>query len=339
MTSRFTFTRRQALAGLATAASARPVQAATTINLGVLRLESHAPGFIAVERGYFVQEGLAVTLRYFEAAQPLAVAIASRDADFGVTAMSGGLISLAEKGAIKVMGGALAEEKGISGAILLASNKAYDSGLTSPSKLAGHSFGITTTGSSFHYMAAKVAQANGVAPSSLVLRPLQKIGALVGALTSSQIDAWVIQPNIARRMLAGGAAKQIGLVTDYLPDYQVTVAFGSTANVTQDRAKTQAFLRAYSRGVDDYNAAVVDKTATADEVRTIGAIVHKYVDADAPAETALANFIGGAMRINKGLAMSMHSLLDQLDWFKTEGMVKPAITPEILFDTSYVKIA
>ena len=40
-------------------------------------------------------------------AQPMAVAIASGDVDYAVTAISGGLISLAQKGAIKVIGGAL----------------------------------------------------------------------------------------------------------------------------------------------------------------------------------------------------------------------------------------
>ncbi len=87
-----------------------PARAATR-NLAVLHLASHAPSFIAHERGYFKDAGLDIELKFFEAAQPSAVAIASGDADFGVTAMSGGLISLAQKGAVKVIGGALIEEK------------------------------------------------------------------------------------------------------------------------------------------------------------------------------------------------------------------------------------
>jgi NitT/TauT family transport system substrate-binding protein len=336
-------TRRQALAGIAAAGAATATgvitaSAATPVNLGVIRLASQAPTFIAVERGYFDKEGLAVTLKYFEAAEPLAVAIAARSADYGVTAMSGGLISLSEKGAIKVIGGALTEEKGLVGAVILASNKAYEAGLTSPAKLAGHSFGITTTGSSFHYMAYKIAQANNIPMSAITLRPLQKVGAVVGALTSGQIDAWAIQPNIARKMLADGTAKQIGIVSDYAPNYQVTTVFCSTANAKDERAKTEAFLRAYSRAVDDYNAAVVDKTASKDEVVEVAKIVHKYIEVDSPFEEAFANFTQGAMRINKGLAMELGSLKDQLDWFKSEKMVKDTITPEMLFDTSYVKV-
>ena len=50
-----------------------------------------------------------VEFKYFQAAQPMAVAVASGDVDYAVTAISGGLISLAEKGAARVIGGALSE--------------------------------------------------------------------------------------------------------------------------------------------------------------------------------------------------------------------------------------
>ena len=335
-----TMNRRQALWGMgalsAASAFGLPARAATR-NLAVLHLASHAPSFIAFERGYYKDAGLDIELKFFEAAQPMAVAIASGDADFGVTAMSGGLISLAQKNAIKVIGGALTEEKGITGAIVLASNKAYEAGLTDPSKLTGKTFGITTAGSSFHFMAHKIAQANNIKLSDIELRPLQKLGALIGALSTGQIDAWAIQPSVAKKMIRDGAAKQIGLVSDYAPNYQVTTAFTSTKNAKDERAMTEAFVKAYSKAIADYNAAFVDKTANAAEVDALAQIVHKYVESDSPAEVAKQNLIDGSMRINQGLALSLDSCLEQLEWFKSEGMVKDAITNEQLFDTSYVK--
>ena len=336
----FTMNRRQALWGMgalgAAAAFSLPARAATR-NLAVLHLASHAPSFIAFERGYYKDAGLDIDLKFFEAAQPMAVAIASGDADFGVTAMSGGLISLAQKDAVKVIGGALTEEKGITGAIVLASNKAYDAGLTDPSKLAGKSFGITTAGSSFHFMAHKIAQANNIKLSDIELRPLQKLGAIIGALSTGQIDAWVIQPSVAKKMISEGAAKQIGVFADYAPNYQVTTAFTSTKNAKDERKLTESFVQAYSKAIADYNAAFVDKTADAAEVDALAQIVHKYVESDSPAEVAKQNLIDGSMRINQGLALSLDSCVEQLEWFKSEGMVKDAITNEQLFDTSYVK--
>jgi NitT/TauT family transport system substrate-binding protein len=336
----FTLNRRQALLamGATTAAAAfgMPARAATR-NLAVLNLASHAPSFIAFERGYFKEAGLDIELKFFEAAQPMAVAIASGDAEFGVTAMSGGLISLAQKDAVKVVGGALTEEKGIVGAVILASNKAYEAGLTDPSKLAGKSFGITTSGSSFHFMAHKIASANNIKLADIQLRPLQKLGAVVGALSTGQIDAWAIQANVANKMIREGAAKKIGLVSDYAPDYQVTTAFTSTKNAKDERALTESFIKAYAKAIDDYNAAFVDKTSNDEERDALAKIVHKYVEKDSPFDAAKQNLIEGAMRINKGMNLSLKSCVEQLEWFKAEGMVKDAISNEQLFDTSYVK--
>ncbi|WP_290691525.1 MULTISPECIES: ABC transporter substrate-binding protein [unclassified Haematobacter] len=336
-----TLNRRQTLIGMGAlgtaAAVGLPARAAQTRNLAVLHLASHAPSFIAFERGYYKDAGLDIELKFFEAAQPMAVAIASRDADFGVTAMSGGLISLAEKDAIKVIGGALSEEKGLVGNVILASNKAHEAGLTDPSKLGGHSFGITTAGSSFHFMAHKIAQANNIPMDEIQLRPLQKLGAIVGALSTGQIDAWAIQPNVARKMIRENAAQQIGLVSDYAPDYQVTTAFTSTRNAAEERAMTEAFVAAYSRAIADYNAAFVDNTATEEERDALARIVHKYVESDSPFDTAKQNLIDGAMRINPGLALSLGSCVEQLNWFRSEGMVKDTVTEAQLFDTSYVK--
>ncbi|SHL54312.1 ABC transporter substrate-binding protein [Roseibium suaedae] len=336
----FKINRRQALYGMgalgASAAFGLPAFAATR-NLAVLHLASHAPSFIAFERGYFKEAGLEIDLKFFEAAQPMAVAIASGDADFGVTAMSGGLISLAQKDAVKVIGGALREEKGLPGAVVLASNKAYDAGLTDPSKLAGKTFGITTAGSSFHFMAHKIAEANNVKLSDIELRPLQKLGAIVGALSTGQIDAWAIQPSVAKKLIREGAAKQIGLVSDYAPNYQVTTAFTSTKNAKEERALTESFVAAYSKAIADYNAAFVDKTADSAEIDALAAIVHKYVETGSAADVAKQNLIDGAMRINQDLALSLDSCVEQLEWFKSEGMVKDSISNDQLFDTSYVK--
>ncbi|SOC81963.1 NitT/TauT family transport system substrate-binding protein [Ensifer adhaerens] len=336
----FTLNRRQALIGMGAAAAAASLGAparAAARHLAVLHLASHAPSFIAFERGYFKEAGLDIELKFFEAAQPMAVAIASGDADFGVTAMSGGLVSLAQKGAVKVIGGALTEEKGTIGAIILASNKAYEAGLTDPSKLAGKSFGITTAGSSFHFMAYKIAKANNIPMSEIQLRPLQKLGALVGAITSGQIDAWAIQPNVARKLIREGAAKQIGLVSDYAPDYQVTTAFTSTKNAKSERDLTEAFVKAYSRAIADYNAAFVDKTANDAEREAQAKIVYKYVDSDSPFDVAMQNLVDGAMRINNGLALSIGSCIEQVDWMKSEDMIQESVSKDQLFDTSYVK--
>jgi NitT/TauT family transport system substrate-binding protein len=264
----------------------------------------------------------------------MAVAIASGDVDFAVTAISGGLLSLADKGAIKVIGGALSEESGIDGQKILASNAAFQAGLTSPTGLDGKRFGMTQAGSSFHYMGAKIAAAEGVKPEFV---PLQKVGAIIGALKSGQIDAWSIVPHIAKPLAGSGAVHIIGNVAEYLPNYQVTTVFTSARNATDERGLTESFLKSFSAGAADYNAAMVDRTEGDEAMNAMVDLIHKYVYADRPREKAAPSIIDGSMRINREAAINVDSVADQLAWFQSEGLVADTITLDTFLDTSYVQ--
>ena len=332
------FNRRQTLLtmGAATAVGlAAPALAQQRkITVGALRFTSHAGTFVAVQRGYFEEAGLDVELRFFDAAQPMAVAIASGDVDYAITAISGGLVSLAQKGAVKVIGGALQEEVGIDGQKFLVSDAAYQAGITAPGQLDGKSFGITQAGSSFHYMGSKMAEAEGI---SLTYKPLQKVGAIIGALKSAQIDAWSIVPHIAKPLAGSGAVHIIGDVATYLPDYQVTTVFTSAENAQNEQQMTQDFIAAYSKGVADYNDAMITKAGGEDGVMSMVDLIHQYVYTDRPREDAAPSIINGTMRLNEGAAMNVASIADQLSWFQSEGLVDADITLETLIDTSYVK--
>lgn len=333
-----TFNRRQTLgligAAAATGLAAPAIAQNKKIVVGALRFTSHSASFIAVERAYFRDAGLDVELRFFQAAQPMAVAIASGDVDYAVTAISGGLISLADKGAIKVIGGALSEEPGIDGQKILASDAAFQAGLTSPAGLAGKKFGISTAGSSFHYMGSKVAEAEGI---DMSFTPLQKVGAIIGALKSGQIDAWSIVPHIAKPLAGSGAVHIIGNVSDYLPNYQVTTVFTSAANANDERQQTSDFLKAFSMGASDYNAAMIDKSGGEDGVNEMVDLIHKYVYNDRERAKAAPSIINGTMRINEGARMNVASVQDQLSWFQSEGLIDSAITLDTFVDTSYVE--
>lgn len=333
-----TFNRRQTLGLIGAAAVSGLATPAIAMNkkivVGALRFTSHSGSFIAVERGYFADAGLDVELRFFQAAQPMAVAIASGDVDYAVTAISGGLISLADKGAIKVIGGALSEEPGIDGQKILASDAAFKAGLTSPSQLGGKTFGMSTAGSSFHYMGSKVAAAEGV---DMSFKPLQKVGAIIGALKSGQIDAWSIVPHIAKPLAGSGAVHIIGNISDYLPQYQVTTVFTSSGNAADERDQTTAFLTGFGKGVSDYNSTMIDKAGGEDGINEMVDLVHKYVYTDRPREKAAPSIINGTMRINDGARLNVASIRDQLSWFQSEDLVDGGVTMETLVDASYVE--
>jgi NitT/TauT family transport system substrate-binding protein len=332
-------TRREfGLAALAAGAlAATPARAADKIHIGILPLASHSPTFIALAKGYFTEAGLDAEFVTFEASEPMAVAIASGDVDFGVTAITGALIALAGKGVVKVIGGALEEAPGIEGEKILVSKKAHDEGITTPAQLKGRIFGITTAGSSFQYMAHKIAQKEGFPDSAMELKPLQKVPVVIAALKSGQIDAWSIQPNIADNLAKTGDAFVIGKISDYAPDYQVTTVFTSTVNISKKPDLVKRYLAAYSKGVADYNAALVEKTMDEKDVAAIVAIIHKYVYASTQSEMPHPLLGAGAPPPPPDARLNLASVKDQLDWFKSEKMVPADASIEKLVDTSFVK--
>ena len=321
------------LAALGAVLAVTSAQAADKVNVAALTFVSSSPLFIAQEKGYFAEQGLEVEFKFFRAAQPVAVAIASGDADFGVTAFTAGFFNLAGKGALKVIGAQLHEVKGFEGSGILASNKAYEAGLTSVDKLPGHSYAMSQVGSSFHYMMGQVAEGAGFALSDVKLKALQSVGNMIGALKSGQVDSMIIVPHIAKPLANAGAAKLIGWVSDYAP-YQVGGLFTSTANVEKRRGVTEKFVKAYQKGIADYRAAFIDGKTDQDAIVTI---IHKYVYKDQEAAKAHPKIRNGAMYIEAEGRLDVADVYKQVEWYREKGLVDASVNADDFVDNSFIK--
>ena len=309
-------------------------RAADKITIGALRFTSHSPTFIAYEKGYFAEEGLEVELKFFQAAQPIAVAIASGDIDFGVTALTGGFYTLASKGVLKVIGGLYTENPDHNGMAIMASNQAHEAGLKTPADLKGKSWAMTQQGSSFHYIAGKIAAANGFELSDMSVKPLQKVGAMIGAVKSGQVDAMAMVPHVAIPLDKAGAAKIIGWVRD-LGDYQVTTIFTSTDNVDNKRDLVERFLRAYRKGIADYRAVMLDQDADPAATEAMVDVIHKYVYTDRPREKAAPSIKAGAVFMTENAGLDVDNLAAQLKWFQDNGLAPKDMTVETFVNASF----
>lgn len=303
------------------------------ITVAALTFVSTSPVFIAYEKGYFDEMDLDVELKFFRSAQPVAVAIASRDADFGVTAFTAGFYNLASKGALKVIGAQLHEVPGYPGSAILVSNKAYEEGLTSVDKLPGHSFAMSQVGSSFHYMIGQVAEGAGFDLETMDLKPLQSVGNMISALKTGQVDSMIIVPHIAKPLADAGAARIVGWVADYAP-YQVGGLFTSTANVKEKRDVVERFIKAYQKGIDDYRAALIDGDTNQQEMLEL---IHKYVYSDQDAAKALPKIKNGAMYIEKDGRLDVADVYKQIQWYKDRGLVDSSAEGAEIVDTSFIE--
>ena len=224
---------RLALAGLVAIVAMGTAQAedALKARIGVLRLSSSAPVFIAQDKGYFREAGLEVELKFFDAAQPIAVATTSGDVDFGITAFPAGLYNLAGKGTLKVIGGMSREKAGYPLIGYFASNNAYAAGLKTPKDLAGKRVAMTQVGSSFHYSLGLLADKYGFKLADVKIVPLQSLSNAAAALKRETVDAALLPISTARKLMDEGGAKFLGWVGDETP-WHMGAVFASPKTLT-----------------------------------------------------------------------------------------------------------
>ena len=315
-------------------------RAADAVRLGLLHTLSPAPFYIAQERGYFRDEGIEVTFRFFEAAQPIAAAAVSNDIDVGVTALTGGFFNLAEKGILKVIGGGLHEEKGYEGSAILVSNGAYDAGLTSVDKLGGHSFAITQYGSSFDYMIGRIAEATGFDLKTVQLRAVQQISNMIAAVSSGQVDATIAIASQAKPLASSGKAHIIGWVGDIV-QYQITALFTTGQMIQQNAPVLHRFAKAYQRGVADYREAFLRRDAAGRPVidaKTDAAIANITVYVFTGDPQAREKILSGVGYYDAGGALDVADIKEQLRTFKARDQVKGDADPDTLIDTSFLPV-
>lgn len=302
------------------------------LRIGLLHTLSPAPLYIAMERGYFAEEGLAAEFKFFEAAQPIAAAAVSRDIDIGITALTGGFFSLAGRGVLKVIGGGLHERPGVQGTGLIVSRAAYQSGLTTPAALAGRSVGITQYGSSFHYIVGRLAEREGFDLGRVTLRPLQTIANMLAALRTGQIDATLNIASQIRPLVQSGEAHLLGWIGDLVP-YQITAVFAPTATVQDQPDTVHRFARAYARAVEEYRAAFF----LGGDPAPLVPLIQKYVYANDPAGPAkIAADVGW---YDPGARLDAADVGAQLRWFTAQGLVKTQAAPADLIDDRFLGVS
>ena len=274
---------RLILAGLLAIAAAGHARADELLKakIGVLRLSSSAPVFIAQDKGYFRDAGLDIELKFFDAAQPIAVATTSGDVDFGVTAFTAGLFNLAGKGTLKVIGGMSREKAGYPLIGYFASNNAYAAGLKMPKDLAGKRVAVTQTGSSFHYSLGLLAEKYGFRLGDVKVLPLQSLSNAAAALKGETVDAALLPVSTARKLMDDGGAKLLGWVGDETP-WQLGAVFASPKTLA-NKALATRFLAALQRADREYHDIILSNVADGraqlnERTKPLLQIIAKYTD-------------------------------------------------------------
>jgi len=327
---------RLALASLLAimAMGAAQAEDALKARIGVLRLSSSAPVFIAQDKGYFREAGLDVELKFFDAAQPIAVATTSGDVDFGVTAFTAGLYNLAGKGVLKVIGGMSREKAGYPLIGYFASNNAYAAGLKTPKDLAGKRVAMTQVGSSFHYSLGLLADKYGFKLADVKIVPLQSLSNAAAALKGETVDAALLPISTARKLMDEGGAKFLGWVGDETP-WQLGAVFAAPKTLTNKVLVTE-LLGALAKADREYHdvilAAMKDGVAPINEqTKPLLEIIAKYTNL--PVEQV----VGNCAYIDPDGKLDVKNVDNQIKWLQEQGFADKGFDANTIIAKDYVK--
>src|SRR5882672_8773786 len=302
--------------------------------IGVLRLSSSAPVFIAQDKGYFRDAGLEIELKFFDAAQPIAVATTSGDVDVGITAFTAGLYNLAGKGTLKVIGGMSRERAGYPLIGYFAANNAYASGLKTPKDLTGKRVAVTQVGSSFHYSLGLLADKYGFKLGDVKVIPLQSLSNAAAALKGETVDGALLPVSTARTLMDADGAKLLGWVGDETP-WQLGAVFASPKTLA-NKALVTKLLAALARADREYHdvilAAVTDGKAPINEAtKPLLEIIAKYTSL--PVEQV----VGNCAYIDPDGKLDVKNVDNQITWLQEQGFVDKGFDADAIIAKDYVK--
>ena len=316
------------VAGAGTATAATP----TEIKIGILSTSASGPVYVAIEKGYFAAEDLVPKLVVFDAAQPIAVASASGDVDFGVNGFTAAMYALAGQGALRIIGGQVRETPGFHTTAFIASNSAYAAGLRSVNDLPGHLVAISQIGSAYQYALNLLAAKCGFDIASLRITAVQSLPNIGSAVAGARVDAGVLNAALTMPLLDRGELKLLSWVGDETP-FQIAGVWTSTKLANDMKDTVDRFLRAYRKGAQDFHDAFTgpdekrQDQATAPE---IFAILAKYVKLG-PEQIKI-----GISYHDPQARLDVPDVRRQIEWYRAQGMLKGAMDVDTMIDKRYV---
>jgi NitT/TauT family transport system substrate-binding protein len=297
-----------------------------------LKLSTSAPLFLAQERGFFKDEGLAVEFKWFAAAQPIAVAVAAREVDVGATGLTAGLYNLFGGGVkMYIVADKGREAPGFSLNAFIVRKALSDGGVRSLKDLKGKKIGLTQVGSTFHYQLGKLLEAEGLSLKDVEVAPLRTMTGVLEAMQGGGIDAAILPQPFPGAAETKGIGKVLFWVGDKMKHQIATIFYSEGFREDKDRALR--FMKAYVRASRAYYDAVLrmDKGKPVrgkayDDVLTL---VAKYTEQ--PRE-AVALGLPYQDRDGRLLAEDIPA---QINWFAEQKMIDKPVNAKEIVDLTF----
>ncbi|MCE3241235.1 MAG: transporter substrate-binding protein [Deltaproteobacteria bacterium] len=298
-----------------------------TVKLGDLAAISNAAVYIAVEKGFFKEQGVVTDITNFASAAKQVPALVAGELEVSVGSATAGLFNaVAQQAPFRIVADKGQARQGYGFSLLTVRKDLVDSGqVKSFRDLKGKKIAILAKGNIQHYLVGKMAEEVGLTINDVELTFLNAASQVTAFETKAIDAAYAVEPWAARFAERGVAVpfrtpdqvKGLGPV-------QVGVIIYSGKFINERRPVAQRWMNAYLKA-----AEVFHKNGTKDP--EIAAILEKYTKVPAKViQTAISPYQDPSGKL------LVENLADQAEWFTKNGM-QQKISIDNALDLSFLK--
>lgn len=317
---------------LSATAAADPL---TTVTVGLHGVASDAPIFVADQKGYFREEGIAIKMADFQSGAMMVAPLGTGELDVGAGSPSAGLYNAVARGIkMRIVADKASSPPGYGATKILVRKDLVDSGRYKSlkdlkgMKLAMNAPGVANTATLYDALTSVGLKYSDVQTVDFPT-PMDHIE----ALQNKSVDASVSvepAPTIASRM---GSAVVVATDDQVAPNHEIAVIMYSESFMAQKRDIAQRFMRAYIRAVRFYNGALKDGQLIGPNADELISILVKYTDVKDPQIYRDVTPTG----MNPDGFVNAKSLAHDVDFYTEQGLVKSKVDINSLVDQSFAQ--
>jgi NitT/TauT family transport system substrate-binding protein len=298
-----------------------------TVKLGDLSAISNAAIYIAIEKGFFKEQGVVTDIANFASAAKMVPALVAGELEVSVGSASAGLFNaVAQQAPFRIVADKGQAREGYGFTLLTVRKDLVESGqVKTVRELKGKKIAILAKGNIQHYLVGKMAEEVGLTINDFDLTFLDAPNQLKALETKAVDAAYAVEPWAARFEERGVAVRfRTPDQVKGLGPVQVGVIIYSGKFIKDRKSVAQRWMNAYLKGAEMFH-----KNGVKDP--EIATILEKYTKVP-------ANVIKAATpsyQDPKGKVL-VENLADQAQWFASNGM-QQKVSVENALDLSFLK--
>lgn len=331
--------RRRALMALAllafgaNAALAQEAKPPTMVKVGVLNSLSEIIIFIALEKGYFKEEGLDVRLEKFSNTADMVAPLSSGQIDIASGAPTLGLFNGALRGLpLKLVADKGRNSKGHGFNAIVVRKDLVDSGkVKTVADLKGLKVATASLHSPMEQQLEIALQKVGLSNKDVIIQNLG-FPDMVTALGNKAVDAaLMIEPFVAVATKRGVSVRLVG-VDDIAPDFQIAGVIYGPDFATKHPEAAKRWMVGYVRAIRDYLDTVDGKAGKDDLI----AVLRKHATGVSDASVLESAVFPG---FGPDGYLHLPTIQSSIDWYFARGLLKAKPKLSDLADYQYLDYA